>query len=159
MKNAGFSLVELVTVIFIISVLVALSTIGFSNWTVKHNVERQTKELVSDIQDLRLRSIHSKKRHVMTLMPNSYTFRKYSSESEAVAGTVVFSKPLKYQIKKIDGSSVAGITIEVDERGFTNDWISLWVDSKNDSAAYDCAIVSVGRTNIGKKKGSSCDPK
>lgn len=159
MRQTGFSLIELITVISIISVLVALSTIGFSNWTVKHNVERQTKELVSDINDLRLRSIHAKKRHVMTLLPYSYTFRKYSSESEAVPSSVVFSKTLKYQIKKIDGSSVAGQKIEIDERGFTNDWISLWVDSTNDSAAYDCAIISVGRTNIGKKKGSSCDPK
>lgn len=159
MRNRGFSLVELVTAIAIISTLVALSTIGFSNWTVKHNVEKQTKEMVSDINDLRLRAIHSKKRHVMILLPESYTFKKYSSEAETIPSSLVFSKQIKYKIKQLDGSSVAGLSVEVDERGFTNNWITLWVDSTNDSAAYDCAIISAGRTNIGKKKGSSCDPK
>jgi prepilin-type N-terminal cleavage/methylation domain-containing protein len=159
MRNSGFSMIEMLTVIALISVLAALSTLGFNNWTVKQNVERQTKELVADINDLRLRAIHSKKRHVMILLPGSYTFKKYSSEAEAVPSTVVYSKPLKYNIKLIDGSSVAGKEIMMDERGFTNDWMTLWVDSTNDNAAFNCAKIAAGRTNIGKKKGSDCDPK
>lgn len=160
MKQDGFSLVELVTVISIIAILLAISTISFNAWQLKANVEKQTREMAADFKDLRLRAMNSKQRHIMTLMPNKYTFRRYSSEAEsAAAGTVVFQKDLKYPITNIDGSSLAGTTVDVDIRGFTNDSPTIWVSSKAEDAAFDCVTISAAQARIGKKKGISCEPK
>ncbi len=159
MKENGFSLTELVTVIAIISIILTISTMDFHAWTVKSNVEKETREMYSNFGRLRTRSMYGNTRHRIVLRPNGYTFKSYTAAEPLTAGTEIEKKQLPYQITKLDGSSVNGETIDFDTRGFTTDWGTLRITSSGVESSVDCLIISMGRTNLGKMENGNCVPK
>ena len=101
MNKRGFSIVELVLVIAIIGILAGIVSINFATWQQKYQIEGQVKEMLADLTSVRMMAIQTKKEHRVFLNPLSYTFRRYSSESDpkTIAGGVqVLNKPLKYTI-------------------------------------------------------------
>lgn len=159
-SEKGFSLVELVIVIAIIGILLSIGTIAFNDWTKKYNIEKQTKELFSVINDARLRSIHSKKRHGIVLNPSQYVMRNYSSENEnRLAGRTILTKTVQYPLmKNSGGGTLAGDLFIFDTRGFIDNGvgITILVNPANSGAAQDCIVLSEGRTNMGKLSNGVC---
>lgn len=168
MLNA-FALTELIVVIAIIGILATITTIAFNSWQVKHNIEAQVKQMVTDFNELRVRAMTRKQRHSITLNAQSYVFRSYSSENEALttAGTILpggtFS--LKYPLLKAAGvpfSGIPGEMYEFDERGLLmGDTVTIWIDDRTSSASLNCVTVHTVRTNPGKSGtvGGPCDDK
>lgn len=159
MKERGFSLIELLTVIAIISIVIAISTMDFHRWTIKSNVQKETREMYADFSRLRTKAMYTGKRHRIVLSPTSYTFKSYSVSEPLTAGTEIESKGLPYGITLENGNSVIGKTITFDTRGFTNDVLTIRVDAPRSDAAFDCLLISTGRTNMGKMKNGTCEPK
>jgi len=159
MKENGFSFTELVVVIAMISIVLAISTLDFHKWTVKSNVEKETREMYSDFAKLRTRSMYSNKRHRIVLRPDGYTFKSYTAAEPLTAGTEIEVKELPYQITKADGSSVSGEMIDFNTRGFTTDWGTIRVTSAGSESSVDCLKISKARTNVGKLKNGTCEAK
>jgi prepilin-type N-terminal cleavage/methylation domain-containing protein len=155
MKARGYSLLELVVTIAIMSILLAITTINYQAWQVKNNVEKQTKEIQTDLSDLRLRALYSKMRHSVTLQPGGYEVKSFIDATDT-DGTVVFRKELRYPITKSDGSSLAGEAISFDSRGFTNDVQTIRVTSPDPGTSLDCIVISNARTNAGRWKDGTC---
>ena len=160
MKGRGFSLVELVVIISIISILLTVGTISYNSWQVKYNVEKQTKEMLADLTTLRLQAIHTKKPIRLSLQTGNYAFKMYSSEAELTnfpgSGDVVLSKNLTYQIKRGDGSDISGTTIDFDRSGIINNVQIISITSPNNNAAADCLSISTALINMGKMEDGSC---
>jgi prepilin-type N-terminal cleavage/methylation domain-containing protein len=157
MNNKAFSLVELVVVIAIMGTLMAIVTLNFNDWQRKAQIERQTRELFADLNQARIDSLHSKKRHSIVMQPNSYIFKRYSSENEDQdAGTAVRTRTVSYQITKGTGSSITNAVTEFDIRGFTNNSETFRINPVGTSAMVDCIIISIGRTNLGKMENGTC---
>lgn len=156
----GFALTELVVVIAIIATLLAIGTLNFSDWQRKYNIEAQVREMAADFSDVRLMAIRMKQRHGVALDPTSYTFRAYSSEGDFV-GTVVREKNLKYSISRPDGSSLAGASFFITDRGFLEGLSppTIGVGLGLGDPSINCVVISAGRVNTGKLNGTTCEYK
>lgn len=160
-RQAGFSIVELVVVIAILGILMTIGTLNFHQWQVKNNIDRQTRELYTDINTARLNAIHTKKRHSVVFNPTSYVLKNYSSDDESSsAGRILSTKPVSYQLTKITSGvsqALTGENIIYDARGFIYDGFGLTVAvNPGNSGAYDCIVLSEGRTSMGKMTNGTC---
>ncbi|MDD2337388.1 MAG: type II secretion system protein [Geobacteraceae bacterium] len=157
MNKKGFSLIELVVIVSIIGILLTLGTISFNSWQTKYYVEKQTKEMFTDISAMRLRAIHTKRLHRLTFLPNSYSCQSYAPEDEALAaGVTVMTKFLKYKLVNEDGTPFVNAVIDFNSRGFAESERNFRVSSTTNDAPFDCIIVSAGQTNMGKMKEGTC---
>jgi prepilin-type N-terminal cleavage/methylation domain-containing protein len=159
LRNKGFSLIELIVVIAIIAISASLATLNFNQWVKKSNIERQTKELFSDLNEARLKSMYMKKRHSIVFQPTSYIFKVYSTDNDdrVSGGEKVYSKTTANQMTKASGNSLADRIIEFDIRGFTSDVETISFNPINSGAGFDCIVISNGRTNLGQMgSGNVC---
>lgn len=161
--RVGFALTELIIVIALISILLGITTIGFNSWQVKHNVEAQVKQMITDFNELRMQSLTRKQRHSITLNANNYVFRSYSSfdENLTAGGTTLpaGTRSVRYGLKSNSTTFFNGTVLEIDDRGLlVSTTASIYLDTTG-SATLDCLSVHTARTNPGKKNAtwSSCD--
>ena len=164
MKQDGFSLIELTVVLGIISILLTVATLSYNDWQVKYNVEKQTKELVADFNSLRIKAVYSKTVHRAEISTEEIVFKRSGSETDETFdeddNVIVERKALRYKLKNEDGSEFSPTNIDFDSRGFTtNLGATIRIDSPKNNAAFDCVIIAVGRTNMGKIENEACVPK
>ena len=161
-RKNGFSLTELIVVIAIMSILFSLVTLNFHDWQQKAQIERQTRELYTDLNTARTESIFKKTRRRITFQPNSYVFSSYSSDNEASnAGTIITSRYVPYQLTKVangSASSIVDSAVEFDMRGFLSNGLGLTlnVNPAGTNASFDCIVINVARTNMGKMENGTC---
>lgn len=164
MSTRGFAITELIIVLVVLGILLAIGTLNFNGWLKRYQTEAQTREMHSDISNFRLSAMQQKKRSVVILGGSQYIFKTYSSAGEPItAGVQVFSKPTKYEVRKLVGASYnvldpTGATpdrIEFDERGLTNNIITLVMLPVQLNAGDGCLLVHTARTNIGRMTDAS----
>lgn len=156
MGRKGISLIELIVVIGIISILLAIVTINFNNWTRRYNIEKEVKELYSDLMFIRQQALVTGMNHRANFeTANSVVFRRYSSEADT-DGTVVRRRNTNYPIQ-IKGA--AGNVIEYNTRGMTVDIIakSICMFTTADPP-LDSIYITQTRINVGKiiNQGNEC---
>jgi len=170
-KNAGFSLVELIIVIAIMAIFSSMATIKFQEWVKKTAIEAQIKQMATDINEVRVRALTMKQRHSITINNYGYVFKSYSTETWSsnadllAHGTVIpgGTHNVKYQLKKSASASgtstnYAGTSadiLEIDERGMitsaSNATVFLGGAAKASSAAVNCLTIHTTRVNVGKE--------
>ncbi len=162
-SSTGFSLIELMVVIAIIAILLSLATLNFNQWQRKSQIERQTRELMADLNTARTESIYRKQSHALIMNTDGlgYILRRYSSPDEKRTSTVqpaeiILNKGVHYQFTKGSGSSIGDRIFQFDITGFTNDWDTIRVNPVGSGAAFDCVVVSASRINIGQMSGGTC---
>ncbi len=150
MDSSGFSLIELVAVIGIAAVLMAMATLNFNQWSSKYDVERQTREIYSDIMQTRLSAMQQKQNMRIFFGPTQYNVVNE-------VGNIVTTKRLNHEIRNGAGFAIFNINtnnVRFDNRGFaTNSFgtpnmtlVVLPVQNSGDG----CIIISDGLTSIGR---------
>lgn len=160
----GFSLVELIIVIAIIGIGASIATLSFNQWVRKSNIEKETRELLSDLNEARLQSVYTKKQHGIAFQTaNSYVLKEYSSLNESSAGGLIKeTKTTKYTMTKKDGTAISANTLILfDTRGaLSNTMGYTFRFNPIDVAAFDCVVISEARTDLGKMgTGNVCSKK
>lgn len=160
-KCSGFSLLELLITIAIMGIVMSISTISFNSWTKKSNIEKQVRELFTDLAESRSRAFHEKKEFRVTFQPNSYVIRNYSSEAEPRdAGRIVSDKALTYGLTSKSGTNLAGDIsdkfVEFDTRGWGTNNFTVIVNPLTVDSALNCLVIYDTRVNMGKINGTTC---
>jgi prepilin-type N-terminal cleavage/methylation domain-containing protein len=146
MNKKGFSLIELIAVIAIISTILAIAVPNYHDWQVKSSVEKQMKEMKADMDSTRLAAIQQKQEEGVVMAANSYTIKVYSSPDDPDdAGTVVSVKNVSYPIQTDGG------VIRFDVRGLLRGANqNVWTTAAPD-AAFDSLNISTARTDLAKR--------
>lgn len=161
MNSRGFSLVELVIVIALIGIVLAISTLDFSTMMRKGQIDKQAREIHSDLVSLRIEAMQKKQRSAAFLGPKQIVFKRYSSNAENIltGGTTMLTKSLPNEIRRLSDMStpldVAADRVEYDTRGFTNNDITLVILPVTINSGDNCILVTTARTNLGRMTDAS----
>lgn len=149
MNRSGFTLVELLAGIGIMAILLTIASLQFGTWQRKSHVERHTKELYSDLQDLRTKALFTKVRHGVEFGVKQFVFRSYSSEFDGT-GTVLTTKNIPLSFTRNSSDSPADQII-FDTRGIMSDpTVQVICITTNVDAAYDAVLITPALTSMGK---------
>lgn len=156
-KVDGFSLIELMIVIGLISILAAAGTYQFSQYSRKSAIEKQIKTLYGDMTELRSRSMFEKRSRGLSLTANGYAI--YSSATQEPNGTwhqngnPIATTSLNSTIIWNNASN----NIYFDTQGFISAGLSSICTSAANSANIDSLVVSASRIRMGKlQEGTNC---
>ena len=152
MKQKGFSLVELVTVLSIIGILLAIGTLGFNSMQRKYGIDNQTRSLYTDLMDVRMKSMYKKKSHFVSLAAGVFVF--YSSGTRSDPAGEVLRRNLAYPVTWNGSVDL----IEFNSRGLTTDLRSICVNPNETAPNIDSIVVATARINMGKRiVGGGCN--
>jgi type IV fimbrial biogenesis protein FimT len=154
MKNRGFALAEVLVVITIIGILAAIASVDYRNWVVRATVERQIKEMHTDLMQARLQSMHRNRMHFVTLKPRGYRIVDDSDNSgkrEEHDPVVLDKTGLKHPM---NWSGVTDTQITFNKKGLSQDNKTICIQSEA-GPSFDCLIISASRINLGKIKDQS----
>lgn len=150
MKQNGFTLVEVIVVVAIITTLLAIGTINFNTFMRKSNIEAQTKMLYSDIMRVRSEALFQKRDKVATI--GSALFLGYSSS--VASGSPVVRRDFKNSVTATEGQvsfDSRGVASTVDPNG-----VAICVNEGSE-AAVDSIIITSTRILMGKRNaGQTC---
>jgi prepilin-type N-terminal cleavage/methylation domain-containing protein len=154
MKENGFTLVELIVVIAIISILLALATLDFNALSRKHNMEAQVKQMYTDMLSAKVDAMHKRRQFTVNtnVITNRYTI------TDVTTGTVV-QKTLKFPVTTTDGNN---LTLTFDLKGLKtapNTTQTICLQDNDSALAYDSIIIDEVKVNLAKRNtGGACAP-
>lgn len=160
MNSRGFSLVEILVVIAIAGILFAIATLDFNSMQQKGQIEKQTREIHSELAALRIDAMQKKQRSAAFLGPKQIVFKRYTSNAENLqTGGIPFAtKNLPLEIRKLSQLStpldVTSDLIWFDSRGYSS-LITLVVLPVILKSGDNCILVSAARTNIGRMEDAA----
>ena len=155
MDENGFSLVEMVVVLFLCSILIAMATLQWDRWTVKSSIETQFKRLFSDLQGVRAQALYRKQSNSVVFMTASSCYYIYSS-------TVTSVRPKQKTRFKIPVTVSTNLQVSFDQTGFAtfsnnSTTVNVCAAGTNASKAFfNSVIISQTRTQIGNQTGAGC---
>lgn len=146
MQRNGYSFLELLVVLSIVSSLLAVASLNFHDLLKKSGIESQTKMLYADLMKLRAHALFEKQTRAVRFTPHRFAIYP----SDQVTGTPVLERELRYPLRN------ASLTLRFNERGLAESNASICVD-EDGSAAYDSLVVFTTRIQMGKREtGRGC---
>lgn len=167
MNRRGFSLIELLIIVAIVSILAVALGFQFSGWIGSYNVESQTKNMYIDLMNARARAMGRNRAHFVVVTNSNYqifedTNENGSCESCASGSGADSPVPGFTSAKTFDSNYQASSgtgTITMDTRGMISPTTTIQFNNGGYSPDYDCIIVEATRIKMGKWNGTSCDAK
>jgi len=161
MKNNGFSIIELIVVIGILSILLAIATMNGREWMERYRVEGQTKELYTDLMSARVNAMQRNRMFFVTLAANQYaiyedTFPSPDGNEDPDTGAgqdrPVTQKTLHYPL-------VVGFptSLRFTGNGLLSSPLGATLSfTSTASPLSDCVVLSTTRILMGKMNGTDC---
>ncbi len=151
MKRHGFSLVELLVVIAIIGILLAIATLMFSQYTLKANIESQTRKIYADLMNARSEAIMQKVDRSFTI--NGAQFMIYPTPDGS--GAAIYQQTLKYPVIVNNPAAISFDTRGVADVDPVNP-LAICVNQPGNPAAFDSVVITKTLIQMGKWNGGGC---
>ncbi len=172
MKNKGFSIVELLFVIMILSALMLIAGISGKAWLDRSRVEGQMKEIYTDLMNARVSAMQKNRMYFVKLTSTQYTVYEDRDPDNpgnpALDGDGVLL-PSDFQVlqKNLNPSYSLTIPPAAEEVDFDSRGIASAVPGPlgtqqtirvtgSFGASYDCVTISATRIWMGVYDGSMC---
>ena len=159
-NRRGITLVELLIVIMIVGILVVSLGFSYAGWMGSYKVEKQTKEIFSDLMTARMMAMNRNLAYFVEFTGGTtYRIVEDTNENSAInagAGDTVlpaFQKTVEHD-NNANGFGIP-LTIKFDKRGLISPLRTIWITHAADPD-YDCIVISSTRINMGKMSGGSC---
>lgn len=144
MRQAGFTIVEMIIVLAIVGILTTFATLQFNTYTRKSQMQSQIQTLYSDLNRARSQALFTRRPRSVTMTTTQYAL--YSSSVVTVGP--VEQKTLKYPMTLNNGAQ-----LDFDERGLlanvTSASACILLPTSQD-AVIDSLVLSQTRILIGK---------
>jgi prepilin-type N-terminal cleavage/methylation domain-containing protein len=163
MKNSGFTIIEVVTVMAILGVLLGIAALSVRDWLVRCQVEGQTKELYVDLMNARVSAMQRNRAIFVTLTANPvnqyeiYEDTHPSPEGDehlqATQDTLVMRKTTRFPLHPSLG--LGHTTFYFGKNGLASLNGTIRFDSSVDPYS-DCVKLFSTRILVGKMNGTNC---
>lgn len=154
MSRQGFSIVELVVVVAIISTLLMVAAFAYVRYNVRYNIERQTKQMYSNLMKARMRAFQENRQIVVVFSNNSYaTYIDNDSSGSYTNGDILISDLTDNNLAYTIAATFDELVFDV--RGLAKRAGHIRIDRDN-PAEYDCINVNFTRIDMGKYNGTNC---
>jgi len=147
MRENGFTLVEMVTVIAIIGILTAMATLGFRAMTQKSQIEGETKEICADLMTVRSQALFRKRARAVGFTNTQFSIYSSGVTSVPPISTKTLKQPITY--------SSANVTF--DPSGVADPAVFICVGQSGKAGDADSIIISTTSLMPGIRTGGSCD--
>ncbi|WP_022670307.1 prepilin-type N-terminal cleavage/methylation domain-containing protein [Hippea alviniae] len=149
MNNKGFSLIELIVVIVIISILLSIAVPMYSSWVKRQGIAKDTKKIFSELNYLRLKAFTTKDEYSLCWENNPFkvVYIKKNGNKEG-------SLSLKYEFVGDIGLGYNCVDFSPD--GTADHTGNIRINDVNSKASIDCVDVSRFRISLGKWSEGEC---
>ncbi len=160
MKNGGFTVIELLIVIIILSILLVIAGLSGRAWLDRYRVEGQVKEMYVDLMNARARAMQKNRMHFVRFTTAQYTVYEDTNPAPDGDGSLQPASDAQVLQKSANYAITSGSSeIDFDSRGLatglTGTQTTIRVTTSY-GAAYDCLTISATRIRMGAYNGSTC---
>jgi prepilin-type N-terminal cleavage/methylation domain-containing protein len=163
MKQDGFSLIEMLIVMFLIGILLTLGTLSFSAWNTKNKIETQFRTMYADLMGARSQALYRKRGQSVRITATGFSV--YSSiilTTSSIAPirqkalrVAVTTNPANLQLDFVQTGTVSiyqtGVSPQID-----NYSSSICVQSNSSKAVNNSIILKSTRLQMGSLSGTGC---
>ncbi|MCX8084789.1 MAG: type II secretion system GspH family protein [Calditerrivibrio sp.] len=151
----GMTLLELIIVIFILSLIIGVSVYYYNKLSKKVSIENDTYNLYSLAIQARVLGFTEKENKIIRILGPDNTTAIMDNDSNITNGYIL---QLKLQNPFIPSSNGSNDIFRFDKNGFADYQGHIRAKEISDSA-YDCVVISYGRIALGKYNNNSCNAK
>jgi Tfp pilus assembly protein FimT len=152
MRGEGFSLVEMMVIVCIISTLLGIATLRFDLYAKRNGSESQTRTLYVTILKAQADAMYQRRGTRITLYPKSFEIYSSLADGAAPRSSQTLSYPITWNNKR------SGSNIDFDHKGIPTTLRSVCVDLSDETGAVDSVMIGRTRVSIGKRTpGGGCD--
>jgi len=157
MNAKGFTLLELLVVMGIVTILTTIGTLSFNKWTAKTKVESQVRTMFADLNEARSNAFYQK--GTRSVVISSAQYKVYASSDVSV--DPIQTTVLKYPVT----TNPTALRIDFDQYGtctFNSDSSTgdaeVCVQNSSSGAIFSCIVANKTRIQMGSlTSGTGCN--